>query len=99
MGHYRSWAQLLKVLGVLLVIAALFGTIPTAIEVEGFWKTLGVVFIGIPVAIYPATLPIALGELISGSDQHQGHGQPTLNGPHDGAAVGVVIRTANSRRQ
>jgi hypothetical protein len=51
-GTLRSWAQLLKFLGVLLVIAALFGTIATAIDVDGFWKTLGVIFIGIPVAIF-----------------------------------------------
>ena len=43
-GTLRSWAQLLKFLGVLLVVAALFGTIATAIDVEGFWKTLGVIF-------------------------------------------------------
>jgi hypothetical protein len=64
-GTLRSWAQLLKFLGVLLVIAALFGTIATAIEVEGFWKTLGVIFIGIPVAVFLATLPIALGQLMT----------------------------------
>ena len=52
-------------LGVLLVIAALFGTIATAIDVDGFWKTLKVKVIGIPVAIFLATLPIALGQLMA----------------------------------
>ena len=64
-GTLRTWALLLKFLGALLIISAIFGTIATAIEVTGFWKTLGVIFIGIPVAIFLATLPIALGQLMT----------------------------------
>jgi hypothetical protein len=64
-GTLRTWALLLKIVGTLLIISAVFGTIATAIDVEGFWKTLGVIFIGIPVAIFLATLPIALGQLMT----------------------------------
>ena len=65
MTHYgtlRVWAALLTFLGVVGMIAAVFGTIVWAIEVEGFWQTLGVLLIGGPVAIFLATLPIALGQ-------------------------------------
>jgi hypothetical protein len=46
-----------------IVASAIVGTIATAVEVTGFWRTLGVIFIGISVSIFPATLPIALGQL------------------------------------
>lgn len=65
MTHYgtlRVWAALLTFLGVVGMIAAVFGTIVWAIEVEGFWQTLGVLLIGGPVAIFLATLPIALAQ-------------------------------------
>jgi hypothetical protein len=65
MTHYgtlRVWAALLSFVGVLGMIAALVGTIVWAIEVDGFWQTLGVLLIGGPVSIFLATLPIALGQ-------------------------------------
>ena len=65
MTHYgalRVWAALLTFIGVLGMIAAVFGTIVWAIEVEGFWQTLGVILIGGPVSIFLATLPIALAQ-------------------------------------
>ena len=65
MTHYgtlRVWAAVLSFLGVLSVIAALFGTIVLAIEASGFWQTLGVILIGGPVSIFLATLPIALAQ-------------------------------------
>jgi hypothetical protein len=34
-----------------------------AVEVEGFWQTLGVILFGGPIAIALSTLPIALSQL------------------------------------
>jgi hypothetical protein len=65
MTHYgtlRVWAALLTLIGVLGMIAAVIGTIVWAIEVSGFWQTLGVILIGGPVSIFIATLPIALSQ-------------------------------------
>jgi hypothetical protein len=61
-GTLRVWAALLWLIGVLGMIAALFGTIVWAIEVSGFWQTLGVLLIGGPVSIFLATFPIALAQ-------------------------------------
>ena len=65
MTHYgtlRTWAFFLSILGTLGLIAAAIGTVIWAFEVEGFWQTLGVLLIGGPIAIFLATLPIALGQ-------------------------------------
>ena len=65
MTHYgtlRVWAALLTLVGVLAMIGAAFGAIVWAFEVEGFWQTLGVLLIGLPVAVFLATLPIALAQ-------------------------------------
>jgi hypothetical protein len=61
-GTLRVWAALLSFVGVLGMIAALVGTIVWAIEVDGFWQTLGVLLIGGPISIFLATLPIALAQ-------------------------------------
>ena len=63
-GTLRTWAALLTVVGVLGMVAAAIGTLVWAFEVEGFWQTLGVLLIGGPVAIFLATLPIALGQAL-----------------------------------
>ncbi len=63
-GTLRTWAALLTFLGILSVFAAVAGTVIWAIEVEGFWETLGVVLIGGPVSIFLATLPIALAQAL-----------------------------------
>ena len=47
-----------------IIVGAAFGTIVWAIEVDGFWQTLGVIFIGGPVTIFLATLPIALAQAL-----------------------------------
>ena len=65
MTHYgtlRVWAALLTFVGVLAMIAAFIGAIVWAFEVEGFWQTIGVLLIGVPVAVFLATLPIALAQ-------------------------------------
>ncbi|MGH3077494.1 MAG: hypothetical protein ACRDPZ_04855 [Gaiellaceae bacterium] len=61
-GTLRFWALVLSIMGVLGVIMAAVGTIIWAFEVEGFWQTIGVLLIGGPIAIFLATLPIALAQ-------------------------------------
>ena len=63
-GTLRAWAALLTVIGVLGMVTATIGTLVWAFEVEGFWQTLGVLLIGGPIAIFLATLPIALGQAL-----------------------------------
>jgi hypothetical protein len=63
-GTLRLWAAVLQVLGVLGVIAAAAGTVIWAIEVDGFWQTLGVLLIGGPVSLFLATLPIAVAQAL-----------------------------------
>ena len=67
MTHYgtlRFWALVLTIMGMLGVIMATIGTIIWAFEVEGFWQTVGVLLIGGPIAIFLATLPIALAQAL-----------------------------------
>ena len=61
----RTWAMVLKVAGFFMVVFALFGVVVWAFEVEGFWQTLGVIFIGAPVAIFVSTWGIALGQALN----------------------------------
>ena len=61
-GTLRLWAAVLSFVGVLGVILTLIGTVIWAIEVEGFWQTVGVLLIGLPVSVFIATIPIALGQ-------------------------------------
>jgi hypothetical protein len=63
-GTLRVWAVFLTFLGILSVLAAAFGTIVWAIEVDGFWQTIGVLLIGGPVSLFLATLPIALAQAL-----------------------------------
>jgi hypothetical protein len=63
-GTLRLWSAFLVLVGVLGLIAAAIGTIIWAFEVDGFWQTLGVLLIGGPVAIFFATLPIALAQAL-----------------------------------
>ncbi len=60
-GTLRSWAFIATLVGIFGMIAAAIGAIVWAFEVEGFWQTLGVLLIGLPVSIFIATIPIALG--------------------------------------
>ena len=68
MTHYatlRTWALVLKVAGFFMVILTLFGVIVWAFEVDGFWETIGVIFIGAPLAIFVSTWGIALGQALA----------------------------------
>ncbi len=65
MTHYgtlRMWAAVLTIVGALGVVMAAIGTVIWAIEVEGFWQTIGVLLIGGPVSLFLATLPIAVAQ-------------------------------------
>ena len=59
-GTLRAWAFIATLVGIFGMIAAFVGAIVWAFEVDGFWQTLGVLCIGLPVAVFIATLPIAL---------------------------------------
>ena len=61
----RTWALVLKVAGFFMVVFTLFGVVVWAFEVEVFWQTLGVIFIGAPVAIFVSTWGIALGQALN----------------------------------
>jgi len=60
----RVWSAVLVLIGVIGLIAAAIGTIIWAFEVEGFWQTVGVLLIGGPVALFLATLPIAVAQAL-----------------------------------
>jgi hypothetical protein len=65
MTHYgtlRAWAFVATLVGVFGMVAAAIGSIVWAFEVDGFWQTLGVLLVGLPVSIFIATIPIALGQ-------------------------------------
>jgi len=65
MTHYgtlRVWAAALTLWGVLAMVAASIGAVVWAFEVDGTWPTIGVLLVGLPVSIFLATLPIALGQ-------------------------------------
>jgi hypothetical protein len=61
----RTWATVLKFIGFVGVIFAVFGVFSAAIAVEGFWATMGAIFIGGPVVLLLASWPIALGQALS----------------------------------
>lgn len=67
MTHYgtlRTWAFIATLVGVFGMIAAAIGSIVWAFEVDGFGQTVGVLLVGLPVSIFIATLPIALGQAL-----------------------------------
>ena len=63
-GTLRTWAVFLTFIGVVSMLAAAAGTVVWAIEVDGFWRTLGVLLLGGPAAIFFASLPIALAQAL-----------------------------------
>jgi hypothetical protein len=65
MTHYgtlRAWAFVATLVGVFGMIVAAIGSIVWAFEVDGFWQTIGVLFVGLPVSVFIATIPIALAQ-------------------------------------
>jgi hypothetical protein len=63
-GALRMWAVFLTMIGVLGVLSAAAGTLILAIEVDGFWQTIGVLLVGGPVSIFLATLPLAVAQAL-----------------------------------
>jgi len=61
-GTLRAWAFIATLVGIFGMIVAAVGAIVWAFEADGFWQTLGVLLIGLPVAVFIATLPIALAQ-------------------------------------
>lgn len=55
----------MSVAGFFMVVFTLFGVAVWAFEVEGFWQTLGVIFIGAPLALFISTWGIALGQALN----------------------------------
>src|SRR3954464_8655689 len=54
-GTLRTWAVVLKLAGFFAVIFTIIGSIIWAFEVDGVWQTLGVIFLGAPIAIFIST--------------------------------------------
>jgi hypothetical protein len=63
-GTLRFWAAVLSLTGILALLLAVAGTIVWAFEADGFWQTIGVLLIGGPIAIFLATLPIAIAQAL-----------------------------------
>jgi hypothetical protein len=63
-GTLRLWAAFLTTIGALGVVMAAAGTIIWAVEVDGSWRTIGVLLVGGAVCIFLATLPIALAQAL-----------------------------------
>ena len=61
-GTLRAWAFIATLMGVFGMVIALIGSIVWAFEADGFWQTIGVLLIGLPVSVFIATLPIALAQ-------------------------------------
>jgi hypothetical protein len=67
MGRYntlRIWSQTLIMIGIISMALAGFGVLAWAIEVDGFWPTLGVVLLGGPFVVFLASWPLAIGQLM-----------------------------------
>lgn len=63
-GTLRVWAALLMFVGALGMMAAAAGTLIWAFEVDGVWRTIGVLLIGGPVSLLLAVLPVALAQAL-----------------------------------
>jgi hypothetical protein len=63
-GGLRLWAVFLTFIGVLSMLAAAAGTIVLAIEVDGFWRTAGILLLGGPASVLFASVPIALAQAL-----------------------------------
>ena len=63
-GVLRLWAAVLTFFGVLGLVGAAVGTVIWAIEVEGFWQTIGIVLLGGSLSLFLATFPIAVAQAL-----------------------------------
>nr|MCU0261391.1 hypothetical protein [Ilumatobacteraceae bacterium] len=55
----------LKVLGIFSIVSAVFGAVSLIIAVEGFWNTVGMIFIGAPIVLMLSSWPLALGQAMN----------------------------------
>jgi hypothetical protein len=62
-GTIRMWSMVVAAIGVIGVVLTVIATI-WAVEVEGFWATLGVIVLGAPIALLLATWPFALSQMM-----------------------------------
>ena len=68
MTHYgtlRTWSAVFRIVGGIAVILAIPGWIIWAIEVEGTLATLAVIILGLPLLVFLATWPIAIGQAMN----------------------------------
>jgi hypothetical protein len=63
-GTLRTWSAIIMLIGIVGVTLTAIGVIVWAFEVEGFWQTLGVIFLGAPIALLLATWPFALSQMM-----------------------------------
>lgn len=77
----RVWATFLMVLGVISMISTAFGVFSLALAVDGFWDTMGVIFLGAPVALLFASWPFAAGTALRSLADIGDAVAPDLDGP------------------
>jgi hypothetical protein len=63
-GRLRVWAGVLSFFAVLFLTASLFGTIVLAIEVNGSWRTVGVVLLGSSLSVFLGLIPFVLARAL-----------------------------------
>jgi hypothetical protein len=63
-GTLRLWAMVITAIGMIGVVLTIIATIAWAIDVEGFWATLGVIVLGAPLALLLATWPFAISQMM-----------------------------------
>jgi hypothetical protein len=70
----EPWAGVTKVIGLVGSILATFCVISWAVDVDEFWATMGVIFLGAPIVIFLATWPIALAQALGDHRRHRRRG-------------------------
>jgi hypothetical protein len=63
-GALRVWAAFLSFFGTLGLLAGAAGTIVLAVEVDGFWRTLGVLLLGGAASVILGFGAIALAQAL-----------------------------------
>jgi hypothetical protein len=63
-GALRVWAAVLSFAGTLGLLSALAGTVLWAIEVDGFWQTLGVVLFGAAASVVLGLAAMAIAQAL-----------------------------------
>lgn len=63
-GTLRVWAAALTFLGTAGALATAVGTVVWAFEVDGSWRTIGVLLIGGAIAVFLAAVAVALSQAL-----------------------------------